>query len=165
MQIVEEMVIPGFPNYKITSDGRVFNLRTEKEMMLSPTLNGDLTVGLVREHRQYRYSVKGLVARAFVDGETELFNTPILLDGDKHNLKAENILWRPRWFAWLYTRQFATKPDWYFFGPLVDTTTNTPYPDYLTASITNGILCADIRESIYSGHHVFPTRQRFAYAR
>ena len=156
-------IIEGFPNYEITNRGHVFNLRTGREMVLSPTQNGDLTVGLTRAGHQYRYSVKCLVARAFVKGETRLFNTPILLDGDKYNLDARNIVWRPRWFAWKYTRQFTEPHNWYFFGPIVDRNSMTEYRNYIEAAKTNGLLCSDIMESIYNDKLTFPTHQKFAY--
>jgi hypothetical protein len=127
-------------------------------------MEGDLTVGLVRDHRQHRYSVKGLVARAFVPGETELFNNPILLDCDKHNLRAENIVWRPRWFAWQYTHQFKETQSWYSLGPIEDLKTGDIYKDYVDVAVTNGLLCADIKISVYTTVEVFPTRQIFAFA-
>lgn len=154
-----------FENYEVTNHGRVFNIKTGREMVLSPTMNGDLTVGLVRDGHQYRYAVKGLVAREFVSGETVMFNTPILLDGNKRNLHAENIMWRPRWFAWMYTRQFSGQHAWYLFGPILDTTTNLMYENYLEAAMTHGLLCTDIKESIYNGTKVFPTEQKFKYAK
>lgn len=157
--------IDGFPNYEITNRGRVFNMLTGKEMVLSPTQNGDLTVGLVRDHHQFRYSAKGLVARAFVDGETEIFNTPVLLDGNKRNLSYTNIVWRPRWFAWQYTRQFNVPQPWHLFGPIVDVATDVEYENYIEASVSNGILCDDIKVSIYNYRAVFPTHQQFAYSR
>lgn len=158
-------IIKEFPNYEITSYGRVFNLKTGREMALSPTQHGDLTVGLVRDHHQYRYSVKGLVARYFVPGESEFFDTPILLNGDRNDLRADNIAWRPRWFAWLWTRQFSQMFSWYYFGPIIDMTTKMQYENYLQASMENGILCSDIKESIYNGKLVFPTHQYFEYVR
>jgi hypothetical protein len=157
-------LIEGFPNYEVSDRGEIFNVRTGREMVLSPTLNGDLTVGLTRDGHQYRYSVKGLVARAFVEGETELFNTPILLDGNKRNLTAENIVWRPRWFAWKYTRQFHEHHNWYCFGPIVDKISGEEYRNYFDAARTNGLLCEDIMYSIYSeDRRTFPTFQKFAY--
>lgn len=158
-------VIDGFSGYEVSSHGRIINLKTLRDMVLSPTLQGDLTVGLVRDGHQHRYSVKGLVARAFVSGENDIFNTPILLDGDRRNLYFENIVWRPRWFAWQYTRQFTEMHDWFRRGPIVDTTTLQQYDNYLQASIENGILCSEIRDSIYNGRRVFPTRQVFDYVR
>ena len=175
----EATEIPGFSAYDITNYGRVLNLRTRRSMVLSPTLNGDLTVGLTKEGHQYRYSVKGLVARAFVNSrywdymgvmktafvsdESLIFNTPILLDGDKHNLYFENIVWRPRWFAWRYANQFNDSIPWFSFGPIQEVGTEIVYINYLDAAIENGILCVDIRESIYNSRQIFPTWQKFAY--
>ncbi|MET0786316.1 MAG: NUMOD4 domain-containing protein [Paenisporosarcina sp.] len=155
--------IEGFPNYEVTNRGRVFNIKTGREMVLSPTLDGDLTVGLTRDGHQFRYSVKGLVARAFVEGETEIFNCPILLDGDKRNLVTTNIQWRPRWFAYRYTQQFHNMHNWYFFGPIVDMGTFREYRNYIETARTHGLLCIDIMESIYNDKLVFPTHQKFAY--
>lgn len=155
--------IEGFPNYEVTNRGRFFNVKTGREMILSPTFNGDLTVGLTRERKQFRYSAKCLVARAFVDGETEIFNTPILLDNNKHNLDMHNIVWRPRWFAWKYTRQFTDTRNWHFFGPIVDKATMVEYRNYREAATTHGLLCSDIMQSIYNDKLTFPTFQDFAY--
>jgi hypothetical protein len=41
-------MIPGFPGYVVTNYGRVFNVLSGREMALSPTLQGDLTVGMMR---------------------------------------------------------------------------------------------------------------------
>lgn len=156
--------IEGFPGYEISNHGRVYNLRNGREMVLSPTMNGDLTVGLTRGGHQYRFSVKGLVARAFVEGESDEFNTPTLLDGDKYNLYFKNIVWRPRWFAWKYTRQFSHPEGWYQQGPIYEITDGVLYESFLDASVRNGILCSDIRQSIYHGEMmVFPTGQVFVY--
>lgn len=152
--------IPEFPNYWITYDGRVFNINTDREMVLSPTMQGELTVGMVRDGHQYRRSVKVLVAQAFVDGYTEIFNTPMLLDGNRDNLHADNIVWRPRWFAWKYMNQFSEPyPDWYYSGPIMSD--NMRYHVILEAAMIHGLLCFDIWQSIHEGNPVFPTRQIF----
>lgn len=153
-----------FPNYEVTNEGRFFNIKTGREMVLSPVQSGELTVGLVRDGHQYRFSAKCIVARTFVEGESELFNTPILLDGDKNNLRADNMMWRPRWFAWRYTRQFVDPPGWYFYGPIVDTATLREYHNYVEVAVTHGLLCQTILESIHNGRLVYPTHQKFAYA-
>lgn len=156
--------IEDFPGYEISNHGRVYNLHKGREMILSPTMNGDLTVGLTRGGRQYRFSVKGLVARAFVEGESDEFNTPVLLDGNKYNLYFENIVWRPRWFAWKYARQFTNPQQWYLQGPIYEITDGVLYESFIDASVSNGILCSDIRTSIYHGElPVFPTTQVFSY--
>jgi hypothetical protein len=158
------VTIPKFLNYEITNWGRVFNKRTGRQMVLSPTLQGDLTVGLTRNRIQYRRSVKVLVARSFVRGENEIFNTPIQLDGDKYNLHAENIVWRPRWFAWDYGRQFNDEmPSWFFRGPILDVENNIEYEHVLEAAIANGSLCKDIRAAIPAKTHVFPGGEKYIY--
>lgn len=156
-------VIRDFPTYEVTNYGRFFNVRTGREMKLSPTMNGDLTVGFMKDGHQFRFSAKGLVARTFVEGESEIFNTPILLDGDKNNLRADNMVWRPRWFAWHYTRQFYEIPNWYFYGPIADLSTLREYHNFIEVAVTHGLLCQNILQSIYNDILTFPTRQKFAY--
>src|SRR5262245_25084412 len=90
--------IEEFPRYEITNLGRVFNRDTGREMVLSHNQYGIITVSMMKDvptrigefvsngHIQRTRSVKSLVAKAFVPGETDKFNTPILLDGDKTNL-------------------------------------------------------------------------------
>lgn len=156
------VVVDEFPDYYITQRGEVVNYTYNRNMTLSPTEHGDLTVGLMRDGNQHRRSVKVLVARAFVEGETDIFNTPIQLDGNKNNLHAENIVWRPRWFAWKYTVQFnEPRPEWYDDGPIMDIVYAQRYHSVIEASMSNGILCEDIYESIHRGSMVFPTGQIF----
>lgn len=175
----EAVMIEEFPAYDITNHGRVFNLNTRREMKLSPTQHDDLTVGFTKEGRQYRYSVKGLVARAFCNFQyhesvgvnvkaftqnyTERSNTPVLLDGNKYNLYFENIVWRPRWFAWRYSNQFVRTMPWFHYGPVQEINTGTVYDTYLAAAIDNGELCVDIRQSANEGYPVFPLFNRFSF--
>lgn len=166
LEIEERRVIIGFPNYEVTSFGRVFNIQTGREMVLSPNEEGILTVGLFYGDRQYRRSVKVLVARAFVLGETEIFNTPIQLDGDRYNMRADNIVWRPRWFAHRYFSQFRPPlPDWYYMGPILEEINKIEYENILHAATTNGLLCKDIRESMLYRNQIFPTREVYTMLR
>lgn len=154
--------IEHFSDYYVNEQGIIVNSITGREMVLSPTEHGDLTVGLMRNGVQYRRSVKGIVARTFVEGETELFDTPILLDGNKENLNVNNIVWRPRWFAHLYSRQFSEPyPDWYYDGPII--CGNMKYDNILEASTYHGILCKDIFTSLGRKDPVFPTGQIFHF--
>lgn len=159
------MTIPDFPNYDITVEGKVFNAKTGREMTLSPTQSGELTVGLMKGGIEYRRSVKVLVARAFVDGETESFNTPILLDMNKENLHADNIRWRPRWFAHKYARQFHDEPfpSWYYNGPIYDHENGTQYATIVNAAMTHGFICLDIRLGLLNETRVFPTGELYSY--
>lgn len=155
--------VPDFPNYEITNYGRVVNTRFGREMVQSVVTGGDLTVGMVRNGHQYRRSVKKLVARSFVPGESGICNTPMLLDGDRRNLHVSNIVWRPRWYIWEYANQLVHQLDWYFVGPIYDETNDVMYDSYWDAAIACGLLCKDIMNSVYAGTEVFPTGQRFLY--
>ena len=155
--------IRDFPNYEVTTYGRVINKESNREMTLSPTVAGDLTVGLVKYGCQYRRSVKVLVAEAFVPGRTKIFNTPIQIDGIKDNLHANNIVWRPRWFAWEYTHQFKNMEPWYNRGPILDVTNNIEYECIFFAAIATASLCKHIYAAIGTGTHVFPGRQQYVY--
>jgi hypothetical protein len=159
----ELRIIREFPNYEVSSWGKVYKKGSSQDLVQSPTLRGDLTVGLMKDGIQFRRSVKGLVARAFVDGENELFNTPILLDGDKENVRADNIEWRPRWFALEYARQFTDIRGWFREGPVLDIINNIQYESIFHAAIANGSLCKDIRAAIPSGTHVFPHGEKYIY--
>lgn len=157
---MEFVPIEHFPEYCVSQEGIVINSSTGREMIYTPNQNGDLTVGLVKDGFQFRRSVKGIVARAFVEGKTEIFDTPILLDGDKYNLNANNIVWRPRWFAWKYSHQFLEPyPDWYYDGPI--RSGDMLYHTIFEAAMIHGLLCRDIYESIHRRDLVFPTGQVF----
>jgi NUMOD4 motif len=155
--------IPGFEHYVVSNEGRVYNQYLQREMILSPTQNGELTVGLTVRGQQSRRSVKVLVAEAFVNGKDDLCNTPIQKDMNRENLNASNLEWRPRWFAWKYRRQFEDIPHWVYTGPVQDTTTKEEYEHILEAATTLGILFSDIRLSIYNATPVFPVGSVFAY--
>ena len=103
--------IDEFPGYNVSEYGNVFG--PNHDAPLTQTLNqqGIPTVGLVRDHRQHRRSVPVLVANAFLpDPPRSDFITPIQLDGDRLNCCADNLLWRPRWFAIQYHRERRQDP-------------------------------------------------------
>ena len=104
--IEEWKTIEEFPNYDISNYGNIANNFNEVLLEVSKTKQGALKVGLVKDGKQYTRSVKVLVAEAFVIGQTDIFDTPILLDGNQSNCSAWNIEWRPRWHAWNYSYQF-----------------------------------------------------------
>ena len=162
---VQELWAPidDFPRYEVSNYGRVYNAKTGRNMVLSPTQVGDMTVGLVKDGHQYRRSVKLLVARAFVEGEDHVCNTPMLLDCDKGNLRASNIIWRPRWISREYATQFEHPLPWYDSGPIFDLYTQQHYDTIADAAIANGILCREIRRSLLNEVRVYPTGQQFIY--
>jgi hypothetical protein len=156
--------IPSFPNYAVSNYGRVFNIKKDVEMVLSRNQDGTLTVGLSREGLQRRRSVKVIVAELFVDGQSDLFDTVIHLDGDDTNIFAHNLAWRPRWFAWKYRKQFDNIPGWAYTGPVVDRVNGQSFGSIIDAACNTGSLLDDIRASLSTGKAVFPTDGVYSYA-
>lgn len=155
--------IEDFPDYAVSNWGRVIHTTFDREMTRSESTNG-LTVGMVKDGRQYRRSIKVLVAKAFVPGETLKFNTPVILDGDQNNLHASNIVWRPRWFAHKYRRQFEKRYAWWDMGPVEDIFTGDVYPTAEDAAIVNGCLVRDVVLSMYNETRVYPNYNMFRMA-
>lgn len=148
--------IPDFMLYAVSNYGRVINLKFDREMTQSPTQYGDATVGLMKNGTQHRRSVKVLTAKAWVHGESVLFDTVINKDGDRGNVHYTNLAWRPRWFAWKYHQQFNYLPTWVEQGPVVESEGDVPYPSILHAAVYNGEMMDDIRKSITFRSPVFP---------
>src|SRR3954451_14748855 len=103
--------IDGFPGYSINPLGQV--VRDSTGRLLVPRYNqyGVPYVGLMREWQQCSRSLPRLVARTFLSPPSEIFDTPIQLDGDPANCRVDNLMWRPRWYAVLYKRQFDDRYD------------------------------------------------------
>ncbi len=102
-------------------------------------------------------SVALLVAEAFVEPMNEMCDHVIILDGDFTNLKADNLEWRPRWYAWKYARQFRLpQPIYYKNLEVHNTVTDSYYDSVIDAGITEGLLFADIWRSTYTGQKLFP---------
>lgn len=113
----EEWVhIPEFPGYMISNYGEV--MKPDGHLLVkSPVQYNVPTVGLrlAGDNRTHRRAVPLLVAQAFLedcpfDGEV----APIHLDGDRSNARADNLMWRPLWFAIKFHKEKrATKfPNW-----------------------------------------------------
>lgn len=154
--------IQEFPDYSISNYGEVVNEHTQRLMRLSTTLQGAIKVNLVNEEGRSTRSVKVLVAEAFVNGQNDIFNTPIHLDGEQRNCRADNLMWRPRWFAWKYTRQFRILPGYINRGPVLELESQVQYFTIYDAATSNGLLFLDVWQSILLvKDQVFPTWQRF----
>lgn len=150
--------ITGFPDYEVSDHGRV---RSDKALMaLSRNQKGIRIVGLTVDHVQYKRSVAVLVARAFVDHNAHpAFNTPIHLNGNRDDCRAENLRWRPRWFARRYHQQFQSMPP--DSGPIRETHTGETYEDIRHAAQSLGLLEKDIVLAMSLNTYVWPTFQVF----
>jgi len=161
----EWMPIPEFPGYFVSNYGTVIKEGINRPLSQSQVTGGAVRVCIQFDKKQHSKSVKCLVAEAFVPGKTDIFDTPVLLDGFPQNLESTNIVWRPRWFAWQYMRQLKRKSIHHNRGPIVDVKTGVVYDTMFEAAKIHGILVADIWRSIQTGKGTFPTKQKFKFVR
>lgn len=161
----EWAVIDGFSNYIVSTHGRVMNRLTEKYVEPSHTVQGALKVGLFKGDRQYTRSLKVLVATAFLQKPTQDFDTPIQLDGDQDNIRVDNLTWRPRWFAWKYTRQFLDCEYWRQEALYLHLRSGVFYRSIYEVGVTYGVLFRDVRNHIWDGTPLFPDWEEFVLAK
>lgn len=120
-------------------------------------------VSLYHEGLTYKRSVGRLVAHEFI-GEPPLpFDTVIHLNGDRSNSEAMNVMWRPKWFAVKFHKQFSYDYDSVDY-PIMDVNTGFIYRGIWEAAIVHGLIIFDILRSIVEGEFVWPTRQLFIQA-
>lgn len=154
----------GFLGYELSNDGLVRNARTERILKTSANQEGIVRVGMMKRDRglQMTVSVLRLVAKMFVPGRSATFQTPIQLDGTRTNLRADNIMWRPRWFAIQYFQQFKDSDQPQYNSRIFDVETNEEYENSRVAAMKNGLLEEAITKSVVNGSPCFPTWQIFA---
>lgn len=173
--------IEEFPLYDVSNLGRIYNRRTEQIMRTSVTNFGHMKVTLTLEgegrpvtfydknnieqerlEKRFTRSVPRLVADAFLGKGNILWDQVIILDGNSQNVCVDNLAWRPRTFAWKYTRQLKTQqPRHYETLPVINVNQNVRYNSIVEAGMTEGLLFQDIWRSTYSGDRVFPTGSIF----
>lgn len=90
--MIEEFwaVIEDFPDYAISTHGRVFNLKFDSELRPRNNSYGYLRVTLRREGVSHEYYIHHLVAKTFVTG----YHDKIQIkhhDGDNGNNKVDNL--------------------------------------------------------------------------
>lgn len=155
-----------FPTYAVSSYGQVLNIQTDRVLSRSEVQGGALRVTLFDSEGPHTRSVKNLVADAFVPRPITEHDCPVLLDGSERNLKADNIVWRTRAFAWHYKRQFADVSDIHSIGPLQDVENGEFYRDIYEAATANGLLLKDVWRCVHGVIHTIPpTDQRILLTR
>ena len=154
--------VEGFPGYSINPLGQVSRDSTGR--LLVPRYNqyGVPYVGLMREWQQCSRSLPRLVARAFLPPPSDIFDTPIQIDGDRSNCRADNLMWRPRWYAVLYNRQFeGHRYDHPIDEPVRETKEKEKFPNSLTAACRYGLLEREVVLSVVNRTPAWPTYQYF----
>ena len=151
----------GFPDYSVSDLGQIYNDAIRRMMTQSKNNTGFMKVSLMDEDNVRRtVEVSRLVAKAFVPGRTEIFNTPIHLDGNKEHTWASNLAWRPRWFAIAYHAQFKNEQYW-IDNPIIEITENEKFENSRQAVVKYGLLAKDILMATTNHNQVFPTWQEF----
>ena len=128
-----------FPGYSVSDQGRIRADKFERILSLNENQYGVVQVGLMRKGRQYHRSVPLLVAKAFLEPVGGPFDTPINLDGDRRNNRLENLLWRPRWFAIKYNRQFRYPYPNSIIAPIIDLKTDEVSANSLECAMRYGL--------------------------
>lgn len=87
--------IEGYPNYEVSNQGRVKNVRRGKVVKSSPNVWGYLGLSLYNDGNCKRHTIHRLVAEAFIkndEGKKEVNH----IDGDKLNNCSDNLEWVTR---------------------------------------------------------------------
>lgn len=152
--------IQDFPDYSVHFTGMVRNDKFDRILALQRNQHGVVNVGLFKDGFQHKRSVALLVAQAFLqDGMPETFDTPIHLDGNLDNNHLENLMWRPRWFAIRFQRQFSRTPC--VEKPIQDKHTGERFRNSMAACMKFGLLDRDLFASMLNRTYVWPTYQEF----
>lgn len=118
-------------------------------------------VALMRDGKQNQRSLARIVARAFLEKPVFPFNTPIHLDGNRWNCAADNLMWRPRWFAVQYHRQFKYRYDKPINRPVMARDQDEIFPNSFEAAIRYGLLERDVVLSVYNNTYAWPNYMIF----
>lgn len=154
--------IPAFPRYNVSDLGRIENTRTGK--ILQPTVNqqGILKVNLVDSGYARTRSVNVLVAKAFLPPPHRPdFISAIHLDGDKYNCRANNLEWRPRYYAIRYHQQFKHPQFRSMRIPVIDIHSGVEYETVQQAALAHGLIFTEILAAAHNRTFVWPTYQEF----
>lgn len=119
--------IADFPGYEVSDHGRVRNATTGRVLGTYDNGRGFLQVVMRRDGRTYARAVHRLVAAAFLPPPPREDAVPMFVNGDRTDVRPENLIWKPRWFAIKYYRQAKrTKPSDRRRVRMIDTMTEYP---------------------------------------
>ncbi|QEQ93944.1 HNH endonuclease [Streptomyces phage Kardashian] len=149
-----------FPGYSVSDAGSVRNDETDRRLIPQVNQHGIVHVGLTKGRVQYRRSLAIIVAEAFIVRPSFTFDTPINLDGDRRNNRADNLMWRPRWHAKKYFQQFKQGAPC-IVRKVQNVETGEVFENSWSAATTLGAIDRDIAYSVVSGERVPILLQHF----
>lgn len=154
--------MPEFSDNIISNYGEIANIKTGARRKNSITANGHCKISMYDSgNRLVTRSVAVLVADAFLPRPEPRFNTVIHLDGDLLNCRADNLMWRPRWFALRYHRQFRNRMFHNDTMPRIEINSGETYATLKDVCTTNGIYFYDVIKSCVEETFVPITNQEF----
>ncbi len=154
-------VVEKFPDYSINYLGEVKRNASGRVLAYKINQYGVVYVGLMRDGVQRQRSVALLVASAFIPCPFEPFDTPIHLNGNRWDNNADNLVWRPHWFAVKYNCQFKERYDNPIETPIADLATGRKFNNSFHCATTFGLLERDVVLSILNRTYVWPRYQQF----
>lgn len=151
-----------YPGYSVSTYGRVLNDRRGLILAQRPNQQGIACASLIYRGNKTSASVARLVAGAFVPRTNPHFLSPINLNGHRMDNHVDNLMWRPRWFAYKYHQQFNV-PDFYYVprATILLLDTEEEFEGLVEPSTKYGLHYKDIMYSYMIGSEVFPTKQKF----
>lgn len=153
-----------FPNYVINTNGEIVNMKWGgRPLQHSRNQQGLPKVTLIRDGRPITRSPARLVAETFIPEDREAFDTPIHLDGDRMNCSTDNLMWRPRWFAIKYHKQFMFDIFHTDLAHRVDIESGEHYYGLKEVCMKNGLYYFDVEKSCVEETFVPITFQEFRY--
>lgn len=154
-----------FPNYEVSNKGRIVHASTERIKQTSINAQGIVMIAFFEGGRQNVRSLPLVVANHFLsrDDVPEIFNTPIHLNGDKTDCRVSNLMWRPRWFAVKYHKQFEYEDfgKHAFKQPIQLMETGEVYENTWDAAMELGLIEVDIVVDTLNGNPTFPDWYHF----
>lgn len=153
--------VAGFPGYSVNPLGQVRKDDTGRVLHTRLNQYGVPYVGMMRGWDQCNRSLPRLVARAFLPTPSHIFDTPIQLDGDPRNCRADNLMWRPRWYAVQYKRQFEEPYENPINEPVHAIHERERFPNSFAAACRYGLLEREVVLSVMNRTPAWPTYQNF----
>lgn len=152
MQDLSEL---GYPGYFIDRDMQIY-VQTRagdiRPVKYNTSSNGSVKVNMVRsDGKRTTIPVGTIVATLYVENHNPQFDDTVTYrDGDKQNYHPANLMWRPRWFAVEYHKQFERYSVDDEENPVYERETKLIFKNIMHACIYHGILYRQVLESIES---------------
>lgn len=157
-----DLEIAGFPHYRVTSEGAIFNNKTGRVLSRRPNQQGILMSNMYDiDNRLRTVSVAFVVAVEFWGLHANPnFDTVMHKNGDRTDCRADNLVWRPRWFVIAFHKQFK-KPPTPLTHKIVCLDTDEVFDTARDASVEYGLLEKDIISAAVNHTPVWPNHYEF----